>query len=887
MSLRRLHSGPAVSLCLILLVAVPCLAKDKPLNGIAIYDAQDGPAWVHLTQITLNGKPEALLCGSLSAFDKDTYKKLSKVSLIGVDGIERTADGVLHLITKTSSDCVVPSNLKLEKKQSYTASELAQMAVLGGKVTAQSNNGAATPPAFMPKTKVVFMDTPDAESADFLRAQRGNTIPLWQQYLQLQPSGAHKAQAQMALAGLITDQAEEQFAAFKKSTDYATLKSVRERLQEANRAAPGFTRANALEVEVNGVLQKLYGEARNERIAFTSALNSAKPGYAHLKSAIVLLDHLKASDPSYPNADALRAEVEGAMAQVEQATAEGESKVASDPDAAFQSIVKYAALAPELPRIDKIIVAAFQLHRTRGDAAVNESKWDDAIGEYQRALALRADDGVTASLKKAEGERQTLNDKASAEAAMAAIDPLVAQKQFVEAYERLEELPAGQRPFVAEKLKSLELDYAADLTTRATQLTRVHLPIRGKADEDAVRQAHGYLEKAASFETPDSEAIRTKLDLVSDKIAEYYLAQAMRSIEKPRGTGVALGYLLLLEGQRFKPDNEALRNAITKYSPEYDTRGKASIFVQFRDQTSRRDSLGFADQLSDTVAARLESAGFRGIKVLARNRDLTDPTTATGAQLANFLLVGDIIQHRVDKKMEAQRLVSHYRAGTREVKSPEWVEAKRRYDEAQLEYIRLSEANKLVAARAKKKEIEAAQATFNMQAQKLAEAKKQLDAIQETELQDIIQPYNYTKRNYSYKAVLEVAYKASEMFADSAMQSDAVKLELPHEASVLENVKPEDSDGVVEEGTVPDDLQLLAEAEGKTQNQLVSKLTGWVADVPAKMLAAARDKVKTGDEEAAAAKYIIYLNSTPEAETPERTEAMNFLREQFNITAMK
>jgi hypothetical protein len=119
------------------------------------------------------------------------------------------------------------------------------------------------------------------------------------------------------------------------------------------------------------------------------------------------------------------------------------------------------------------------------------------------------------------------------------------------------------------------------------------------------------------------------------------------------------------------------------------------------------------------------------------------------------------------------------------------------------------------------------------------------------------------------------------------MQRDKVDLELPLEVSVLENVKPEDSDGVVEQGTVPDDLQLLAEAESKAQNQLVTKLTTWVADVPAQMLAAARERVKANDKEAAAAKYVIYLNSTPEKDTPERKEAMDFLRDEFNITSLK
>jgi hypothetical protein len=207
-SLRRLHSGRTIGLILAFAVSLPCFAKDKPLNGVILYESQSGPAWVHVAQITLNGKSEALLCGSLNSFDKDTYKKLSKSQLATASALERGADGVLKLVTQSSADCVVPANLKLEKKQTYSASELAQMAVIGGKVTAKSNNGGDVVPPFMAKTKIQFMDSPDVENSDYLRAQRGNTIPLWQQYLQLQPSGAHKMQAATALAGLITYAAE-------------------------------------------------------------------------------------------------------------------------------------------------------------------------------------------------------------------------------------------------------------------------------------------------------------------------------------------------------------------------------------------------------------------------------------------------------------------------------------------------------------------------------------------------------------------------------------------------------------------------------------------------------------------------------------------------------
>lgn len=885
MSLRRSHS--ILVLCLLALAATAA-AKDKVLTGIVLYDGTTGPAWAQISPLTLNGKTEVLLCGSLDSFDNNTYKKLAKASLLTAASLKRDGNGVLQYEAQGGKpECAVPANLKLEKKQGYSAKELAQMAAIQGKVIAKSNNGTDAVPPLMPNTDLVFVAAADNELADYLRAARGNTIPLWREYLTLDPSGAHRSEANKALATLFSDAAEKDIAAFQGSHDYATLAKARQNAAEALKASPGFVRAQKVQLESESILNKHIQDARDSVKAFDAALTDKKPGYKNLTNAQKLLDEVAAADATYPNLERARGELQKQLDAVEKSTASAESQVGTDPDKAFAAVSKYASLESELPRIAKIIDADFRFHRQRGADAAMQAKWDDAVAEYKQALSLKADAPTQEALKNAENERDTIANKAAAEKAVADVQPLITEKKFIEAYETLDSLPQGQRQFVSEQVKALEKDYANDLATRATQLTRVHLPIKGKADEDAVRQAFDYLQKAAKFEMADSEAVNTKLELVSDKIAEYYLAQGLKSIEKPRGTGVALGYLLLLEGQRFKPDNENLRNAITKYAPEYDTRGKASIFVQFRDQTSRRDSLGFADQLSDTVASRLESSGARGVKVLARNRDLTDPTTATGAQLANFLLAGDIIQHRVDKKTDTQKLVSHYRAGTREVKSAQWIEAKRAVDDAQREYERIAEANKAIYARNKKKEIELAQKMFDDQSKKVSAARSRLDSIQETELQDIIQPYNYTKRVYTYDAVVEVAYKTSEMFADSAMQSDSVKVDSPKTASVLENVKAEDSDGIVEEGAAPDELQMFSEAETKVQTDLMGKLNKWLADLPAKVLNDARDRARSGDKEAAAAKYVIYLNSTPEKNTKERTEAINFLRDEFNITSLK
>ena len=104
---------------------------------------------------------------------------------------------------------------------------------------------------------------------------------------------------------------------------------------------------------------------------------------------------------------------------------------------------------------------------------------------------------------------------------------------------------------------------------------------------------------------------------------------------------------------------------------------------------------------------------------------------------------------------------------------------------------------------------------------------------------------------------------------------------------LLENVKPEDVDGVVEQGVPPDEHQLLAEAEAKALKELVAKLIQRLGEVPAKVLEEARVRATGGDAEAAAEKYVLYLNSSAPQPSVERTEAQNFLRKEFNVGAAR
>jgi len=96
-------------------------------------------------------------------------------------------------------------------------------------------------------------------------------------------------------------------------------------------------------------------------------------------------------------------------------------------------------------------------------------------------------------------------------------------------------------------------------------------------------------------------------------------------------------------------------------------------------------------------------------------------------------------------------------------------------------------------------------------------------------------------------------------------------------------VKPEDTKGVKQAGTTPDENQFLGDVEIGARGDLIKDVKDKVQTLPSKILAQARKHVMDGDTDGSAEAYILYLNSTPDAQTPERDEAKKFLHDQFNI----
>ncbi|HWX54808.1 MAG TPA: hypothetical protein VN176_09485 [Verrucomicrobiae bacterium] len=869
--------------CFLLLLtgSLPLQAKETALTAIALFDGPSGPAYVQITSVLLNGKTELRVCDGAATIDKRAYDALPRTTLATAASLERNADGTLMLTSGTAKPvCVVPSNLKFDKIASFTPAEAAEQTVLQGTILASSNpQEAGALPQLKPGTKLVFVAAPDTELAEYLRAQRANTVLAWRDFLSRYSSSTRAPDARNAIASLLTAAAETAFNNYRKSAnarDVQHLKVAQQRAEQAVLAVPAYPAAQALLQQVHSELETLLQADTAQLEAFRKALANHTPGYGHLGAAKRLNDEIIEVNPKFAAAVTLQNEIWQETRKLDIALQAADGLVAAQRfDDALKAVSAYLPFATEAPRIEAIQTAAYNDHFKHGQELSDKRDWEHAVTEFRAAVDIRTSSTeAAAALKNAETELATTHNRVLASQALEQSRSYAEGKQFVEAYEVLASLPDGPRSQVSEQMAALAKDYTLAASRRAQKLQEVHVPIRGKADEDAVRQAYDLLSRASALN--GDPAMKLRLDLLSDKISVYYIDVARRYLEKPLGSGVGLGWLYLAEAQRYRPDSDAVKDQIAKYAPAYQLRGRLSVGILLRDQTSRLTSAGFADQLADAIASGLETSGL-AVKAVRLAND-NSPALQPG-----FLLTGEILQHRVVKNEGLETLASKYRVGTREVKNEAWIKINHDYETAQQALTGAQHALADLQAKNKKKEIPAASDAVEAAKKQADGLRKQLDSTDQTRPENVIESYNYTRKTLDLTAIVELAFRLADPAGNIVEAATPVKQENHKTFILLENVKPEDTEGVKAQNAPPDEQQFLVDQEVQARDALIKAVREKVSHLPAKILQDARARAQS-DPEAAAAQYILYLNATPDTPSPERDEAARFLHDHFNLT---
>jgi hypothetical protein len=860
--------------------SIPSFAKDNPA-AIVLFDGPKGAAYVQIINFTVNGKADVRVCDGAPKFDKRAYDAFAHIQLAGASSLERGSNGALTLTVNSEHVCVVPNNLKFERNAELTAAEAAEQATVQGTPVSASDPELGIP-VLKPGVQLVFVLAADSELADYLRARRANTETDWKEFLARYPSSTRAADARNGLAGLHQQAAEAAFAQYQKlaaehKPDLAPLKHAFKEAQAANQAASGFNAAVKLMESITRELDTLLEQDRGRLQSYEKALQNHTPGFAPLLAARQHIEQLLEVRPEYAPVLNLRREIVAEERKLEAAIVGAESLQASGRyDDAVASLGAYAAFAGEAPRIDAIVSAAYRYHFSRGQDLGTHRDWESAAAELRKAVDIRASQEATAALNNATTQATTVRNQQAADRAVSQSKDYAVKKDFIAAYDVLADLPEAQRALVKDQVTAVTRDYVAAAARRALKLEEIHIPIKGRADEDALREAYMLLDRASSLS--GDPAMTLKRDFLSSKISAYYLDQAKRYLDKPSGSGAGVGWLYLKEAQRYAITANTVTDQMARYAPLYQRRARLSVGIVLRDQTSRRNSAGFADQLADAIATGLESSGA-SVEVVRK------PVESADALQPNFVFVGEVLEHRVVKNANLETLQSKYRAGTHEVKNPAWLQASSDYETAKQQLVTAQRALADAQSQHKKKEVITAANDAVQQAQQHAdELQHKLETTDQNRVEVIVEPYQYTKKTVDLAAAINLAFRINDPSGTVVEPSANLNKDKHKSAVVLENVKPEDTQGITNQTVEPDEVQFLTDVEIEARDALVKAVREKAAGLPAKILQEARARAHRDDMDAAGEEYVLYLNATPAASSPEREEAVKFLRDQFNLS---
>ncbi|HEY2234766.1 MAG TPA: hypothetical protein VGK01_14930 [Candidatus Angelobacter sp.] len=853
--------------------------KDVPVNAVVLYDDSKGAAYAQIAGLTINGKTELRSCEGTPKISKKTYGKLPKVSLRTAKSLEKTSDGRLMLLAEGALICVVPGSLNFDSRAEYTAAEAASTATLQGSVFSSSAaKQGGDIPQFKPGVRLVFVATLNIENAEYLRAQRGNSIEGWNEYLRQYSASPHTADAKNSLATLYANAGQGALAAYSKSVsenkpDLTQLREAQKEGEQSLKVIDGFSAARDVLERVRAELVKLVDADSAKLQAYRQALSSHSAGYLNLTEAQKHNEQVITVNSKFDPALALKKELDANAAVISNALGNAEASLnKKNYDEAYKTITPYLAFAGEVPLIRSIIDSDCDDHFGRAKAAEEQQNWEEAAAEYRRAGEIKPSPGVADALKNAETQLVASRDHAAADKAVQQSKVLADQQDFIQAYLELDKLPESQRALVENERNSLQQNFVTAAFQRAQKLQDLHIPIKGRSDEDFIRQAYSLLYRAAPLSTEPN--VKLKLDLLSDKISGYYLDLAKRYLEKPNASGIGLGWYFLDTAKQYKSDLEPVRDQKNRYKQQFQVRSRLSIGIEFRDQTSRREAAGYADQLADAIAVSLENSG-----IVVSRKDNPTPIPP------NFVIVGEIIQDKVVTVPHIDTLQSKFRSIPHNVQNPEWIKADRELEAAKKDQQEADQVMNSALGRNKKKEIDEAKAALSAANKKLEDARNKRDSLQPQISEDTILPYNYTKTTYNMQSVVELGFRITDNAGRLVEPTVQVNLDNPKTFVVLDNVKPEDTESVKMQDKLPPENPIREELEIQARNELVKKVKEKVATLPQKILDEARRRASEKDFDAAAEQYILYLNATPE-DDPNRDEANKFLQDNFRV-AMK
>lgn len=877
--LGPLRRAALLSLFLLPLVSEQLCAKTAGLTAIVVYPSAAGMSYEQISGFILNTKNEVYLCPDAAQWDKSEYHKLTKVVLGPGMSLERNAKGILMLTQESGpAACVVPGDLKLDKGDALTPSSLADKATIEGSVLPASDPPATQPVPLKAGVKIVIVAAPNQELAEFLRAGKAGDIPGWEAYVKKYDGGPHTAAAKKALAQLYVQSASAAFADYRsskgKDPEYSKLKTARQLTNQAKALVPDFPDALGLSDQIHAEVVGMGKTALQDLNLYRSAIDQQKPGYSNLPDAEKLAQNAIDIEPATSEGIEADRQAKQAGDKLERILKESEALVAQDhPDDAEEKIKPLLCFSKEVTRISDDVHAISALYISRAQKREGAEKWPEAVSDLNKADEILPNPDTHALLEEAKGKAHEAAVKAAADEAMQKSTAFESSGDIINAFEVLDDLPKESHALVSQRLSDLQAKYVTAAEDAAKNQQKAHEPINGLTDEVGIQKAYEYLQRCYQL-TNDAE-LRDRVSVLADDLSAYYLQQGKKYAGKPDGTGANVGWTYLVEALQYRSaaNASAAHDAQETARPEHLLKSRLSVKVDFRDGTSRREGAQFADQLGDALASGLESSGFE-IKIIRKENTTVPP---------NFQLIGDVLEHSKTSEIQNVPKSSKYSASEEQVPNDAWTQLSRSIDAINRELETLRSQLEGAEARGKKKDVADAKSAIDQDNAKVEQLQKKLDGIPKTVSRPVVRDYTYTEVVHNVVVTVDLQFHILDSAQSEVVPRIPVHKQTPNSYTVKDGVKSEDTDGVKNDSVIPDENKFFEQTEYDARDELIADAKKKLAELPAIVLSSADRKAANGDSDGAAELYILYLNCTPVADTPEREKAERYLADQFNF----
>jgi hypothetical protein len=869
-----------ISSVFLFLAGWPASAKGPGLSAIEVYPAENGPAYVEISNFVLNAKNEVHLCHPTEAISKNSYGKLQTIGLSAGMSLERAQNGVLWLTRPGGQpECVVPANLKdLERRETEMPAELAERTELQGEVVSNSMASTQRIPRMVPGVKIVLLDTLDRELAEYLLAGSAGKIPAWQSYIDKFPTGAHVGQAKASLAVLWVRLGNEALTKYQSTpkdaqSGYERLMAAKDALDNALALAPRNPPTEELAAGIHQEAQLLNQKALVETSLYRDALKKETAGYSHLLAAEAILAHTSRLDPNSTETISLNKEDTNARRKLDSRFVEFDNNLEQrHPEEAYESIKPLRAFATEYPDVQKRLDRLYSYYLEAGKKDESKNDPQDQVVEYRKALAIEPRPEMDEILKAAEQKAQESTDEAAIRTALNLSSGAEEDKDYVTAYEVLINLTPAQRKqqAVVDRLAALQDIYLQKAPAVARDLQRDNTPPKVLANEIALERAYDLMEHC--FDLKSDPDLKDRILILGQSLSRYYLEQAQDYLNRQDGLSSNIGWAYLAKASRYKVlDEEALQNEIKSINTAHQAGSIPSISIKFEDASSTGSAGNFPIQLVRSTAASIASYSPK-IKVVGPDeRAATKPT---------FAMIGEARVIEAGNVETIQRTSTH--STSEFVVSDDWKTANYQYESANRAWLTAREALKAAELRGKKKQIEEERNRTGEAQKALDQAQKKLDATPKTRVDPTSASDTYNEHINHLSVTVQLRFQIQDSNGKTILTGTPISKTEETLINTIDRGMPGDMSVHPVTGGLSKS-QFIEEVEGEARDALLQEVRRSVTNLPKTILTLADQRAGEGDTAGAAALYMLYLDSTQRQPSPDWNKAQKFLSDNYNF----